>query len=403
MIRRAKLYARLFDPHNDNKYPRVPIEFNRNGRPSEPKLKPGQHVTSYLIRIGGKFIDTGTDFSIAVTRFHQERARLAGGVTRHEAAEVFIPSTQHEPTGRVYLADAIADYNAELQILSKGKYTRAMYKNDVDGFLQSCSKTFLDEIVRKDILNYIGWMKQNVKVRVKGRAERTYKNRLGYLRTFLSKHKIKLVKKHPDDSGLISRDDIPKPLKPKPKKYDRDSINLLLQHADEDQADYLLFLLWSGFRDEEVQYLLYSDFDWKNFTVTVHAKPKFNWRPKDSEERTVQLPSEISKRMQTRMKREARSNDDVVFPNGRGNPDSHLIYRLHAVAKKAGMNLKGKRAGHMFRKTAGSRVAKKFGLRAAMDFLGHSDIETTALYLAADELDAKKSRQAYDDMYEDDL
>src|SRR5262249_29996208 len=282
----------------------------------------------------------------------------------------------------------------------KGKYTIAMYKNALEGFLDSCKKTFINEIDRKDILNYIGWMRQNVKVRVKGRAERTYKNRLGYLRTFLSKYKIKLVKKHPDDSGLISSDDIPKPLKPKPKKYDHETIDKLLKHADEDQTDYLLFLLWSGFRDEEVQFLLYSDFDWRNSTVTVHAKPQFNWRPKDSEERTVQLPSEISERMKTRMQRAERGNDDLVFPNGAGSPDSHLIYRLHAVAKKAGLNLKGKRAGHMFRKTAGSRVAKKFGLRAAMDFLGHSDIKTTSLYLAADDLDAKKSRQAYDELYQ---
>ena len=247
------------------------------------------------------------------------------------------------------------------------------------------------------------WMRAHLKLRVKGRAERTYKNRLGYLRTFLSKHAIKLVKQRPGDEGLISRDDIPKPLKPKPRKYDQESIKLLMSNADEDQKDYLEFLLWSGFRDEEVQFLIYSDFDFKNSTVSVHAKPQYNWRPKDAEERTIQLPSEISKRTKQRMERCESSVDDLVFPNNDGKPDSHLIYRLHTVATKAGLNLKGKRAGHMFRKTAGSRVAKTFGLRAAMDFLGHSDIKTTSLYLAADELDAKKSRQAYDELYRETL
>ena len=59
--------------------------------------------------------------------------------------------------------------------------------------------------------------------------------------------------------------------------------------------------------------------------------------------------------------------EDIVFPNTEGGPDAHLIYRLHAVAKKPGLNLKGQRAGHMFRKTAGSRVVKKLGLPAAMN------------------------------------
>jgi integrase len=63
------------------------------------------------------------------------------------------------------------------------------------------------------------------------------------------------------------------------------------------------------------------------------------------------------------------------------------------------LNLKGQRAGHMFRKTAGSRVAKAHGLPAAMEFLGHSNIETTALYLAADTSDQKKKRQLADAMY----
>jgi hypothetical protein len=38
-------------------------------------------------------------------------------------------------------------------------------------------------------------------------------------------------------------------------------------------------------------------------------------------------------------------------------------------------------------------------LRAAMDFLGHSDVRTTALYLAADDPGSKKTRQAVEEMY----
>ena len=54
----------------------------------------------------------------------------------------------------------------------------------------------------------------------------------------------------------------------------------------------------------------------------------------------------------------------------------------------------------MFRKTAGSRVAKAQGLPAAMEFLGHSDLKTTALYLAADTSDQQQERKIVEKMYE---
>jgi integrase len=317
-----------------------------------------------------------------------------------------------ETTSRVRIADAVEEYKQEIRTLDKSKATVLMYSNAVDGFVSSCKKTFIDEIDRKDILAYIQWMRDNLQERVKGGQNRTVRNRLTYLGVFLGKQGIKLGKDKGADAsaaGLLFYEDRPKVVKKKPKKYDQATIEQLLKHAHIDQNDYLMFLLWSGFRDEEVQFLQYTDFNWKNNTVTVHAKPHFGWRPKDAEERTVVLPDEVCKMMKRRMDRPQQYangyrkpiDTDLVFPNGGGRPDSHLIYRLHAVAEKAGLDLKGQRAGHMFRKTAGSRVAKKLGLRAAMDFLGHSDVETTALYLAADDVNSKKSREAFEEMFKE--
>jgi integrase len=409
MIRRAKLYARIAE---DGRYSRVAVAYDRNGKPIEPKPPKTGHITTYQLRVAGKFIDAGDNFTMAVTRFRQEQARLAEGVARSEAVEITPIVVEHQATGRTRIADAAVDFVNELRTLGRNKYTIAMYDNAVRDFRKSCRKEFVNEIDRKDILNFISWMRDHLKVRVKGSENRTYKNKLGYLSTFLSRNSIQLKKgsnrQSTSDPSLLFRSDVPKIVKKKPKKYDQAEIDVLMKHADTDQKDYLMFLLWSGFRDEEVQYLQYSDFHFRNSTVTVHAKPQFGWKPKDYEEREITLPSEVSKRVKDRISRPQQyrnglrksDEDDLVFPNGEGNPDSHLIYRLHAVAKKAGLNLKGQRAGHMFRKTAGSRVAKKEGLPAAMEFLGHSDIKTTAFYLAADNSESGKKRKAADEMYE---
>ena len=409
MIRRAKLYARI---SHKGTYSRVAVVFDHKGRPLEAKPRQG-HVTTYQVRIAGKFLDAGPDFTMAVTRLRQEQARISDGVPRTEADKVIIPiaAAGAPENGRVRLADATTEFVNELRTLDRKKYSVAMYENALRDFQKSCRKEFIDEITRKDILEFIGWMRENLQVRVDGSENRTYKNKLGYLGTFLGRHGFQLKKKghsqSANDPGLLYRSDIPKVVKKKPKKYDQSTIDTLLAKADADGKDYLEFLLWSGFRDEEVQYLQFNDFNFRASTVMVQAKPHFGWKPKDYEEREITLPSPVVKRMKNRMGRARQYRDgfrkatenDLVFPNSAGRPDSHLIYRLHAVAKKAKLNLMGKRAGHMFRKTAGSRVAKKEGLPAAMEFLGHSNIETTALYLAADTSAQTKKRKTADEMY----
>ena len=249
-------------------------------------------------------------------------------------------------------------------------------------------------------------------MRVAGSQNRTLLNRLGYLGTFLARHSIQLKKsghrQAASDPGLLFRTDVPKNMKKKPKKFDQSTIDTLMGNANDDQRDYLELLLWSGFRDAEVQYLLFSDFNFRNSTVMVQAKPQYGWKPKDWEEREITLPSPVMQRMKERMGRarmyqngmRKAGENDLVFTSSVGRPDARLIEMLHTVAKKSGLNLKGKRAGHAFRKTAGSRVAKKLGLPAAMEFLGHSNIETTALYLAADTADQVTKRRSADEMYE---
>jgi integrase len=397
MVRRIKLYARL----NDNgKFSRVPVAFHKNGRAIEPV----GHVTGYLMRKAGKFEHIGRDLDAAVTRLRQEEALLSGDV---------VPVIASSVGQRIRLFDAANDYKAEIKVLDKARGTVRNYTNAVNDFVKSCKKIYLDEIDRKDILAHMQWLRENLEARVPGSQGSTLRNRITYLGIFFNKQGIKLVKEKGTNGnapGILFPDDRPKTMKKRPKKYDQSTIDQLLKAADVDQKDYLMFLLWSGFRDEETQYLQYTDTNWKNGTVTVHAKPHFGWKPKDSEERTITLPSEVMKIFKGRMERPQQyANgyrkpvaDDIVFPSPKnGRPDSHLILRLHAVATKAGLDLKGQRAGHMFRKTAGSRIAKKLGLRAAMDFLGHADVNTTALYLAADDSNVMKSRAAYDEMFEE--
>ena len=101
------------------------------------------------------------------------------------------------------------------------------------------------------ILNFIDWMRENLKTRAFGQPNNTYRNRLKDITVFFNHFKITmpLPKKWP------------KATKKNADKYSMDSINKMLDVAEEDEKDLLSFFLYTGFRDEEAAHAKYSDID----------------------------------------------------------------------------------------------------------------------------------------------
>ena len=76
----------------------------------------------------------------------------------------------------------------------------------------------------------------------------------------------------------------------------------------------------------------------------------------------------------------------MIFPNGKGGPDSALLTRVRAAAERGGYK---KYFGlHKFRKTFGTMYGEKFGIVNAQHLLGHADIRTTQKYLAKTKIPA---------------
>ena len=120
LIRRAKLYAVISE---NGEYSRVPIAFDQRGKPIEPKPRKG-HVTSYKVRVAGKFIDAGVgdNFTMAVTRLMQEQARVAEGSSRTEAVKVVFRRPSDPTNGRTRISDAAVEFVSELKTLDR-KYS----------------------------------------------------------------------------------------------------------------------------------------------------------------------------------------------------------------------------------------------------------------------------------------
>jgi integrase len=281
------------------------------------------------------------------------------------------------------------EYKAELEALGKKKSTIAMYTRAVDDFVAHCHKTFIDDVNRKDILDYLTWMKSSLKRR-EGDPQHALRNRVRFLSTFFTRFGLKCP---------LPMKDIKKPTKKRPWKYSLDVVKLFLSKATRDQKDLIHFLLNTGFRDEEVEYCTWGAIDLKAGSINVYPNDKYGWTPKDGEsrEQDIVLSDDFVKTMEARKQRLQPKASDLIFPTETGKPNSHLIKVVRRAAKKVGYE--GKVSLHAFRRTFGTTVAKHYNIEQARIWLGHSDIETTQRYLAADELTTEQSKKIASKMF----
>jgi integrase len=361
---------------DDYGFERVQI---KRGRPVEP-----QGATTYYLRYTesgkrrtepvGPFLDE------AFTAYQNREVRLeciARGLPVPEA-----------PSKRVSIADAVEEFRSELRTLDKAAGTVLAYQNAVESFRGSCVKLYIDELDRRDVLEYIKWLRENLERRGVGEQNTTIRNRLRYLSVFLNRFGVKMP---------LRAKEWPKVSKKNPDRYSIEDVNRMLDAANEDEKDLIQFFLYTGFRDEEAAYCKFKDIDFKRETINVHDKPEYAWTVKDREQRPIDipLPPDFVKRMKAR--RDRNKGCDLIFPNGKGGPDTHIIRRVRRLADRAG--IEGRVTLHKFRRTFGTLYAKKFGVRTAQKLLGHADIETTMAYLAAEEMDSVEAKKAVSEVF----
>ena len=112
----------------------------------------------------------------------------------------------------------------------------------------------------------------------------------------------------------------------------------MLNHATGDEAIFLKFMLGSGFRDQEAQHVCWRDLDFLHSQVRVTAKARWDFRPKNWEERVVPLPSALIDQLQRLKEIRNALPTEFVFPNKRGNPNRENDTIVKRVAYRAKLN-----------------------------------------------------------------
>lgn len=93
---------------------------------------------------------------------------------------------------------------------------------------------------------------------------------------------------------LALKTDWPKYTEKKVRAYSEDEIKKLLAAADDEERLLFQFFLYSGAREQEVQFACWDDIDFRSKTYAVREKRDLGFKPKDREERVVPFGTPIN-------------------------------------------------------------------------------------------------------------
>ena len=366
----AKLYQRL----RTKGFPWVVCPVAKNGTP-----KPSREALQFGVRYtlnGDRELETFPTLDEAV-------ATLKSRNVHFYATHNGVAMPQGTPKGsesRITIESAVVTYFANLVAQGKDPKTIKTYRVAVDGFVASCSKKYIDEIEKQDLFDYMTWLRNKpLPTRKHSNPNRTYNNKLSHTVIFLKAFgKERLLKKSeypPYEEKTVSA-------------HPDTELTLLYAHADENERFLLDFFLGCAPRDLEAAHAEYSDL--KGNVLEIKRKPHLNWKPKQHHCRKITVPQSL---VDFTRKREKKSDSQLLFPNGDGLPNHHLLRDLQNLAKRAGANFHTEL--HKLRKTAATRWAVAgMPVHVIQRLLGHKSLETTQRYLADVDLSGEVMQKA---------
>jgi integrase len=210
--------------------------------------------------------------------------------------------------------------------------------------------------------------------KAKGSSKRTVENKYDCVKQFLKFTEVVLTKKMQEFKPPKSEEKLPEYY----TKSERD--RFLAACKTPRERIVFCIALKTGLRDQELQHIEESEFDFEAMTVTVHSKSADGFLIKDKAERRIPLDAELATEVQAYIK--ANPGIRWITGNAAGNPDRYLLDLAKKIGRRAG--LKCRVFLHKFRATyATTLLRNKIDITTVQKLMGHEDIATTMKYLRA--------------------
>jgi site-specific recombinase XerD len=242
--------------------------------------------------------------------------------------------------------------------------THRKYEAVLHRFAQQHGGRILDKISIEDLNAYVVYLKKDCEM-----SANTVLHNVIIIAQFFKRH----------GRGGITRElQLPEKITTLPREYREEKLLTFLGACNDDERALFSTFLLTGFREQEVMYLYWSDLNVELRTIRVTAKPERGFYPKRWEEREVPIPMHLVELLQKHPRREG---SPFVFPSPRGNREQHMLDRCKEVAARAGLDPE-KFDLKTFRSTYATRMLRAgLDVRTVQHWMGHKSLETTMRYL----------------------
>jgi len=327
-----------------------------NGIPE--RHREGSYYLEFYEGTKRRRVSIGKDAADATARRLRKEAEL-------NAKNNGVAVATESKNARRVLSAAISDYLEDTK-LSRKRKTYAAYDLTLRYFAQCCSKMYVDEIERKDLLKFSEFLRD-----VKDQAPRSVYNKFENLMTFL---------KSTGYSRTCGQEDWPRFVEDEPEIYEKEDLDALFRACKPDERLWFEFFLTTGMREQEVMHTYWSDLNLNASIVRVSHKPDRAWTPKAYKEREIPIPMKLASALKA-WKKDSDRSCNLLFPTAGCKPKLDFLDCLKAVAERAGLD-KDNFWLHKFRATFATwSLWAGVDLRTVQSWLGHSDIESTMRYL----------------------
>ena len=304
-------------------------------------------------------LSVGKDPADASARRHRKEAEL-NAINNGVAVVPENGDNRHRS-----IATAVAEFLDETKLTKKPK-TLAAYTTALTYFTESCSRLYIEDIERKDLLKFCAFLRDE-----KEQAPRSVYNKFENVMTFLKANGIR---------GLVGKNDWPRYTEEEPEIYEPEELEKLFTSCHAVERLWYEFFLMTGMREQEVMYTYWADVNFAHATVRVSHKPDRGWTPKAYKEREIPIPAKLVKKLKV-WKSKADKTCGLIFPTAGCKPKLDFLDCLKGIADRANLE-KENFWLHKFRATFATRCLwAGVDLRTVQQWLGHSDMESTMRYL----------------------
>jgi integrase len=287
---------------------------------------------------------------------HELEAHALGFAPRNETSSVVPPV---EPPSLWKLIDRYLD---QIKTLKKPN-THRKYDAVLTRFAKVFDRRTLDSVSTEELNDYV------VALMKSGMSANTVLHNVVIIAQFCKRN---------GRPGLTRLLHLPERILPLPLEYTEEELSAFFQVATDREKELFSTFLLTGFREQEVAFLFWSDVNLKLRTIRVTSKPHLGFSPKRWEEREIPIPVQLAELLGNRPH---LHSDRFVFNSPTGNREHNMLLKCKAVAERSGLNSE-KFDLKTFRSTYATRMLRSgFDVRTVQHWMGHKSLETTMRYL----------------------